>query len=284
MFAAPGSRMTLRVSGMTEVFNFTLLPSRPIPLAAGSQIACAPAELFGVIMKVFLALLAAIFIGSCATVTTTAEFKPSTETATRRERNYELNAESAAVVGEPIVRVRDFIERVTEYPAMEANEPFSLTGGPVTLTFAPGERLAIAGERVNDGITYTVLRKGWYGIQVVPDGSIGPGVINGLGGSTQVLMAYRFSPSSQTARFIRTVARDVRRTATGQNFEIVFNGIDGQTMRFQYREYTASDMARPAFFQDLSYPLSSRTIRFRSISIDVAAVDAQQITYTVRTE
>jgi hypothetical protein len=97
-------------------------------------------------------------------------------------------------------------------------------------------------------------------------------------------MAYRFTPSPTSARLERADASDTRRTPTGENFEIVFNGIDGSAMRFQYREYTAGDLARPAFFQDLSYPLSSRTVRFRTMSIAVASVDAQQIRYTVETE
>lgn len=235
-------------------------------------------------MKKVFSILCALALTACVTVTASPDGKGRTETNQRRERNYELGIPREAVVGDPLVRVRDFIETVTEVDSMEPSESFTLTGGVVSIHFRAGERLPIYGQRVNDGITYTVVRKDWYGVQIGPDGTIAPGVINSLGTGTEVVMVYRFQPSSTTARFSRTTARDVQRTATGSNFEIVFNGIDGQAMRFQYREYTADDMARPAFFQDLSYPLNSRTIRFRSMEIAVASVDAQRITYTVVAE
>ncbi|MBX3428958.1 MAG: hypothetical protein KF779_05200 [Hyphomonadaceae bacterium] len=236
-------------------------------------------------MRAIVTIIFTCFVAACATVVASPDNKGTSEVTERRERNYEVGVERTAVVGDSIVRVRAYTEQVTRYPAFEVTEPFRLSGGPVTLHFARGERLPIFGERTNDGVTYTVVRKdGVYGIQVAPDGSVGSGVINGLGTEIQVVMAYRFTVDPNSARLQRSDAQEVRRTPTGENFEIVFNGIDGAAMRFQYREYTADDMARPAFFQDLSYPLGTRTIRFRSMSIDVARVDAQQITYTVRAE
>lgn len=228
-----------------------------------------------------LALLAVLLVTGCATVAVSTGKGPA-QVNQVRDANYTLGVEQTVVVGDPIVRIRDYSETITETASMEASEAFVLSGGLVSIQFQRGERLPIFGERVNDGVTYTVAAKGAYGIQIAPDGSIGPGVINGLGTDVQVVMAYRFTPSSPTARFTRAVDRQVQRTPSGgQNFEIVFNGIDGQAMRFQYREYTAEDLARPAFFQELSYPLRTDTIRFRQILVHVAAVDAQQIRYTV---
>jgi hypothetical protein len=225
-------------------------------------------------------LLLASVLGACATVDVTAS-KPQSDVRQIHDTNYTLGVERSVVVGNPIVRVRDYLETTTERPAMQPTESFQLSGGLVTISFGQGERLPIHGERVVDSTTYTVARKGEYGIQIAPDGTIGAGVINGLGSDVQVVMAYQFSASSPTARFERVVDRQVQRNPTGQNFEIVFNGIDANAMRFQYREYTASDLARPAFFQELSYPLTTPTIRFRDLEISVVTVDAQQLSYVV---
>jgi hypothetical protein len=227
-----------------------------------------------------LVIFGALFLAACATVAMTVDKAPE-QTNQVRDTNYTLGVERTVVVGNPIVRVRDYLETITETASMEATESFQLTGGIVTILFQRGERLPIFGQRVTDGTTYTVARKDRFGIQIAPDGSIGPGVINGLGTDVQVVMAYRFSPSSPTARFNRVVDRNARSSQSGQNFEIVFNGIDGQAMHFQYREYTADDLARPAFSQDLSYPLSTRTIRFRDLVIAVASVNAEEIRHTV---
>ncbi len=231
-----------------------------------------------------LVLAAALLVGGCVTYASVASPISPVRTNQVRESNYTIGVERNVVVGDPIVRVRDYSEVVTETTLMEANESFELSGGIVHINFQRGERLPIFGQRVEDGVTYTVARKGEFGIHIAPDGTIGPRVINGLGRAhtpAEVVMVYRFSPSSSSARFNRVADRNVQRTAAGQNFEIVFNGIDGQAMRFQYREYTANDLARPAFFQELSYPLATRTIRFREIVINVASIDAQEVRYTV---
>jgi len=51
--------------------------------------------------------------------------------------------------------------------------------------------------------------------------------------------------------------------------ELIYNGKSKDTIRLSYREY-ANDMARPAFYQDLTYDLSeSREIAFRDLRIEV---------------
>jgi len=223
----------------------------------------------------------ALALGGCATVAPSMEGKGVTTTREVRERDYIIGVERSVVVGNSIVRVRDYLESVTETPSMVASQDFQLSGGPVTMRFRQGEQLAIIGERVVDGRNYTVAAKdNAFGIQIADDGTIAPGVLNNVN-VAPVVMVYQFQPNPAGARFTRATDRQVSRSPRGQNFEIVFNGIDGQAMRFQYREYTAEDMARPAFYQELSYPLNTRTVRFRDIVIQVAAVDAQQIRFTV---
>jgi len=51
--------------------------------------------------------------------------------------------------------------------------------------------------------------------------------------------------------------------------EFIYNGKTKDTLKISYREFK-DDMARPAFYQDLSYDLSeSRIIGFRDIRIEV---------------
>lgn len=227
-------------------------------------------------------LVAALFLGGCVTQASLASPVAPARVNQVRESNYTIGVERTVVVGDPIVRVRDYSEVVTETATMEASESFRLSGGIVHIDFQRGERLQIVGQRVEEGVTFAVARKGEFGIQIAEDGSISSRVINGMGrGAMQVVMVYRFEPNSPTARFIRVADRRAQRTSSGQNFELVFNGIDGQAMRFQYREYTGDDLARPAFFQELSYPLATSTVRFREVIINVASIDAQAIRYTV---
>lgn len=63
--------------------------------------------------------------------------------------------------------------------------------------------------------------------------------------------------------------------------EIVYNGKSKDTIKMLYREYK-DDMARPAFFQDLSYDLlESKIIGFRGTLIEILEATNSSITYKV---
>ncbi len=64
--------------------------------------------------------------------------------------------------------------------------------------------------------------------------------------------------------------------------ELIYNGKTKDTIRLSYREYI-KDMARPAFFQDLTYDLSeSREIAFRDMAIEVLEATNSTIKFFVR--
>jgi hypothetical protein len=63
----------------------------------------------------------------------------------------------------------------------------------------------------------------------------------------------------------------------------LYQGLDGNTLRIGYREYT-DNLARPAFAQELTYPMASEAttqIRFKSVRMVVLSADASEITYRV---
>ena len=71
--------------------------------------------------------------------------------------------------------------------------------------------------------------------------------------------------------------------ASGYKYELLYQGIDGDTLRVGYREYVDS-LARPAFAQELTYPLASDAeteIRFKSVRIEVISADASEVAYRV---
>jgi hypothetical protein len=48
-----------------------------------------------------------------------------------------------------------------------------------------------------------------------------------------------------------------------------------------YREYTPDNLARPAFYQNLTYPKDSSYVRFKQLKIKVNAVTNELIKYIV---
>jgi hypothetical protein len=68
------------------------------------------------------------------------------------------------------------------------------------------------------------------------------------------------------------------------NFDLTYSGQDGTSIRFQYREYTADNLARDAFSQDLTYPRDSEVIRFRDYEMRVVELTPDSITVIVLAE
>ena len=63
--------------------------------------------------------------------------------------------------------------------------------------------------------------------------------------------------------------------------ELIYNGKDGNNIKISYREYK-DDMARLAFFQDLTYNLKeSDIIRYKNYRIKVHKATNEEISYTV---
>jgi putative lipoic acid-binding regulatory protein len=67
----------------------------------------------------------------------------------------------------------------------------------------------------------------------------------------------------------------------GMKRELIYQGLDGDTLRLNYREFI-DDLARPAFSQTTEYNISeSSTLQFRGVTVDVHQADNETITYTV---
>lgn len=73
-------------------------------------------------------------------------------------------------------------------------------------------------------------------------------------------------------------------SAGGVRLELLYQGVDGSTLRLTYREYK-DDLARPAFFQQLSYTLAPGTvteISFRGADITIFEANNREIRYVMR--
>lgn len=66
--------------------------------------------------------------------------------------------------------------------------------------------------------------------------------------------------------------------------ELIYNGKSKDNIKLQYREYK-SDLARPAFYQDLIYDLSeSKTIGFRGMIVEIIEATNSYIKFIVKSK
>ena len=70
-------------------------------------------------------------------------------------------------------------------------------------------------------------------------------------------------------------------TAGFTNFELIYTGRNAQSLTFLYREYTPNDMAKPAFYQTLTYSADSKTLRFKKIRLGIDEATDERLVYRV---
>ena len=73
----------------------------------------------------------------------------------------------------------------------------------------------------------------------------------------------------------------IRETPKAISFELIFAGTNDVSLNTTYKEYSYNDLARPAFFQNLTYKTNAKQIRFKNFLIQIHNVTNEQITYTV---
>ncbi|MGH7016567.1 MAG: hypothetical protein ACRED8_05720 [Caulobacteraceae bacterium] len=229
--------------------------------------------------------LGLIILGGCVSI---QPIDSRSETKVVVEKNYRLGEVKSAAVGDDVIRVKDYVLTTTTLNGFKVSETGDLVGGPVRIHLTQGDVLPSGGVVQGGNRTYHIARIRSFGIQVDDAGVIqnkvinGYGTSNGLGGPGPIVkMVYRFRVIPSTVRLMPASTTATSADGTNPNFEIVFNGIDGEASHFQYREFSANDLARPAFYQELSYPLASKEIRFKKLVIDVVNINAEQITYRV---
>jgi hypothetical protein len=65
-------------------------------------------------------------------------------------------------------------------------------------------------------------------------------------------------------------------------YELLYQGVSGTTIRLSYREFL-DDLARPAYFQDVSYDIGTLpvTLTFKTVKLEVLSADDNALTYRV---
>jgi hypothetical protein len=64
-------------------------------------------------------------------------------------------------------------------------------------------------------------------------------------------------------------------------YELIYSGKNDVSLNATYREYSSDDLARQAFFQNLTYQANAKQIRFKDFVIQIHNVTNEQITYTI---
>ena len=237
----------------------------------------------------FMCLLLGISLFGCA-----KQMSPVlTQTGTPERfyvKNYTIGIEQLSNVGDSIIKVKDYmlVEKTTA--ALKPTNDFTIgyDGGDVMLSGQKGEPINIVGMVTVENDTFYLLQSlhqqilipiskngQYYGGNAVSSNRFV------VGGDVMVNAEGSWVVKPYETKFYMSKKQDIDTSSGFINFEILYTGMTRDAINFLYREYTSTDLARPAFYQNLTYPIDAEFIRFKSIKISIANINEECIRYTV---
>lgn len=236
----------------------------------------------------FLSAISVICLVGCASFTPYR----SAYLGTNHEinKNYELDVKKTTYVGESMIRVKDYYLSKFSAKTISPNVDLTITHrallGTDNFTFYALEQYEIVGETVKDGMSFYLIDIINHPLNclllISQNGEVdGSSLLRNsdFGRYQSNLFKYETTPSD--AKFI---TKDFAKTDTTQgyeNYELIYTGKDKESFHITYREYSPEDLARTAFFQDLTYPSDAKVIRFKVYKILVDDATSESITFTV---
>ena len=251
-----------------------------------------------------------ILIGfaGCATLPSMVTFRSkSSEPKHDFFKSYELNSSSEKFVGEAIVKATDYYSVTKTLPQLVPNKDFAIIGRhdqpKILLTKKEEELRWVFKANANEPIRIAGMHKEHYlipSIYIPPKKLLGttyPGatlfamikdgefanhccVLNGRQ-VAEFGSLHKFTIEPEDVRFKLEEKKEVDATKGFLNFEIVYSGMDDNGLKFLYREYTKDDLAKPAFYQELTYPSKAKQFRFRKIKVEIEEATSEKIRYKV---
>lgn len=187
-----------------------------------------------------------------------------------------------ATVGNHVLKVKDYWVVSESSDAMTPSSAFTFTGGPNTIAVMPGQSLKIAGETVLEGRKHTVLKVPNQSIFLLADsqtGALSPKVLNSLtfNASDAMVMMWDFKSTPANITFSNSKLETIASSQTYINYEFIYSGKSGNNLNFLYREFTAADLAKPAFFQNVSYEVGQKEIEFKTIKLELIEASSNAV-------
>jgi len=196
-----------------------------------------------------------------------------------KDKNYSIGKSQSATVGEPMVKFQDYWTTTSEKSIATFSNKVTLKGGPVEVTALPNKQYPITGTVTLEGIKYTLVNVG-HQIMVKPDGTIRDRV-GVAGGNGLIVVVWTMSISDPTVTVSKETIRQVDSRKGYENFELLYTGLSAGAINITYREFSPDGLARVAFFQNLTYPVTSKSISFKKFKIEIESASSDNIKFKV---
>jgi len=215
--------------------------------------------------------------------------------------NYKMEEIKTAYVGQSIVKVKDyyvytdyvktFIEP-TENFKLTATVPTKISSYSLNISGLKGNRYEVYYKEKVDGILYNIVyladSKGnsSYGLLIDDKGNVNKTTLCGNIKFTD----FALQPSN--VKFIKSVITEENflcdpfinyggNTCGLINFELIYSGINNISLNISYKEYSRDDIARTAFYQNLTFEPTAKQIRFKDFIIEILEATNDKFVYKI---
>lgn len=211
-------------------------------------------------------------------------------------KNYELNEIQTAFIGDPLIKVNDsycfsqpmfkYVVSNNDFTIKASYKRFGMLTGNTEIKVLKKMKYPVYSVIDEDkGIYYVVFipdinKESTYGILIDSKGNISNTMHYLKENGVSKNIDTKFEPLSP--RFTYADKSNCDRYYTGNtNYELLYNGVNNVTLTLTYREFTANDLVKPAFYQNLVYQTDANHIRFKQYKVDVLETDNEKIKYRV---
>lgn len=228
----------------------------------------------------------------CGCVSVRQPQSTASESKFAAEQNYTLNVDRVVSVGDSIVARKNYyyreVDSLTEVKALNDFEVRATV--PLSPEFIrkgrKDEIFSVAGASRKQSSRIVLLGATSIKAPIALLVSVDTGKAvrvtwrNAFGVWDTTAFHQRIEPENTAFAPVRNVVID--KSKPYENCEIIFTGRSGQTATFLYREYSPDDLAKTAFFQNLSYNLEAEgTIQFKKIRIKILEMSNESIRFKV---
>jgi hypothetical protein len=206
------------------------------------------------------------------------------------QKNFAVGELKSAAVGEIMVSLRDYYEKDRK-DIWSVGHPAALRVGLGSMVLVPGDYTA-AGRVKMDGAVYDAVEMKVHPYELTtlkPSSAVVPmtffvddngGIARAGGGLGMTTEVSGLDPADFRATRGEKTSIDSGHAYT--NFELLYSGASAGAVTLTYREYAPNDTAHPASFQDLTYSLANKSIRFKDVLIEIESADNQSIRFRVK--
>ncbi len=206
------------------------------------------------------------------------QFKPwGEERAAAIRKNYELGKVYRVEVGNPLIQVENGYKRRVFIPSKVYEVPDAWNKKMPQLTPLQGWYVGYVTSLDNGFVIVSRdYPNNWVAIHILPKEE---GIWKVVHGWLSPQMGERATQGDWKEEVLFQERQEFVKGDYAA--ELIYSGISQDTLRIVYREYV-NDLARPAFYQELTYNLhESKPIKFKSITLEIIEATNSALTLTV---